>query len=98
MLMSAKAEAGVDQLIVPHLLGVALVLAEVLPHAGLGLLGMQVLIGAAVMDGPQLPIVFRLGVVLLILEANPLGSQMMNDCCGFHGNSWRHLEWCTCGC
>lgn len=61
----------------PHLLGIALVLAEVLPHAGLGLLEMKVLIGAAVIDRPQLLVVFRLGDVLLILEANPLGSQMM---------------------
>jgi len=96
MVMSAKAE--VDQLIVTHLLGIALVLAEALPHASLGLLGMKVLIGAAVIDGPQLLVVFRLEDVLLILEANPLRSQMMNDCCEFHGNSWRHLEWHTCGC
>jgi hypothetical protein len=62
---------------VHHLLGIALVLAEVLPHVGLGLLGMKVLIGVAAIDGPQFLIVFRLGVVLLILEANPLGSRMM---------------------
>lgn len=62
---------------VHHLLGIALVLAEVLPHVGLVLLGMKVLIGVAAIDGPQFLVVFRLGVVLLILEANPLASQMM---------------------
>jgi len=90
MMMSAEAEAKaeVDLWIVPLLLGVVLLLAEVLPHIGLHLLGVEVLIGIVVIEGPQLHMVFRLQNVLLILEVNPLESQMlMNDLCGFCGSS-----------
>lgn len=92
MMMSAEAEAEakaeVDLWIVPLLLGVVLLLAEVLPHIGLHLLGVEVLIGIVVIEGPQLHMVFRLQNVLLILEVNPLESQMlMNDLCGLCGSS-----------
>lgn len=62
---------------VPLLLGVVLLLAEVLPHTGLLLLGVEVLIGIVVIEGPQLLRVFRLQTVLLILEVNPLERQML---------------------
>lgn len=62
---------------VPLLLGVVLLLAEVLPHIGLLLLGVEVLIGIVVIEGPQLLRVFRLQTVLLILEVNPLERQML---------------------
>lgn len=62
---------------VPLLLGVVLLLAEVLPHIGLHLLGVEVLIGIVVIEGPQLLRVFRLQTVLLILEVNPLERQML---------------------
>lgn len=90
MMMSAEAEAKaeVDLWIVPLLLGVVLLLAEVLPHIGLHLLGVEVLIGIVVIEGPQLHMVFRPQTVLLILEVNPLESQMlMNDLCGLCGSS-----------
>lgn len=57
--------------------GVALVLAEVLPHRSLCLLRVEVLVGEAMMDGLQLLIVFHPGAILLILEANPHESQML---------------------
>lgn len=59
-MMSAEVgvEAEVDLWIVPPLLGVALVLAEVHPLVGLHLLGVKVLT-CAVVDGPQLLLVFR---------------------------------------
>lgn len=90
MMMSAKAEAKaeVDLWIVPLLLGVVLLLAEVLPHIGLHLLGVEVLIGIVVIEGPQLHMVFRPQTILLILEVIPLESQMlMNDLCGLCGSS-----------
>lgn len=90
MMMSAEAEAKaeVDLWIVPLLLGVVLLLAEVLPHIGLHLLVVEVLIGIVVIEGPQLHMVFHPQTVLLILEVNPLESQMlMNDLCGFCGSS-----------
>ena len=62
---------------VPLLLGVVLLLAEVLPHIGLHLLGLEVLIGIVVIEGPQLHMVFRLQTILPILEVNPLESQML---------------------
>ncbi|KAG6652880.1 hypothetical protein CIPAW_05G035900 [Carya illinoinensis] len=80
MMMSFKSEAEADQWIMPPLIGaagVALVLAEVLPHRSLCLLGVKVLKGEAMMDGPQLLIVFHPGAILLILEANPRESQML---------------------
>ena len=62
---------------VPLQLGVVLLLAEVLPHIGLHLLGVEVLIGIVVIEGPQLHMVFRRQTVLLILEVIPLESQML---------------------
>ena len=62
---------------VPLLLGVVLLHVKVLPHIGLHLLGVEVMIGIVVIEGPQLLTVFRLPTVLLILEVNPLESQML---------------------
>lgn len=53
-------------------LGIAVVLAEVLPHGDLCLLGVEVLRGTAVMHDPHRRIVLYPVSVLLILEAHPL--------------------------
>ncbi|XP_041015236.1 uncharacterized protein LOC121257994 isoform X1 [Juglans microcarpa x Juglans regia] len=72
MSIEAEAEAEAIQWIVRLPFGVVPVFTEVLHHKGLHLLGVKVLIGTAVREGPQLLSVFHPGVGLPILEANPL--------------------------
>ncbi|XP_018836857.2 uncharacterized protein LOC109003248 isoform X3 [Juglans regia] len=72
IMMSIEAEA--IQWIVRLPFGVVPVFTEVLHHKGLHLLGVKILIGSAVREGPQLLSVFHPGVGLPILEANPLES------------------------